>query len=40
LEGHKDTIYAIDVQNGIIASASKDATVKIWDIERKKAWTF
>ena len=40
LDGHTDTIRSIDVKNGIIVSGSKDKCVKIWDTERKKAWTF
>jgi len=40
LDGHTDRIMAMDVRNGIIATASRDSTVKMWDIDRKKGWTF
>lgn len=40
LDGHKDMITSIDVRNGLIASGSKDCTVKIWDVEKKRGWTF
>lgn len=40
LEGHTDSITALDVRNGMIASASNDCIVKLWDIDRKKGWSF
>ena len=40
LDGHTNHIYSIDVRGNMIASASKDLSVKMWDIDRKKAWTF
>ena len=40
LEGHTDSITALDVRNGIIASGSNDSIVKLWDIDKKKGWTF
>jgi WD40 repeat protein len=33
-------VTALESHNGIVVSGSKDATVKIWDIEKKKGWTF
>ena len=40
LLGHEKQITCIDARNGLIASGSKDNTVKIWDIKRKRAYTF
>ena len=31
---------ALDVKNGMIVSGDKEAKVKMWDIDKKKAWTF
>ena len=33
-------VTALESRNGIVVSGSRDATVKIWDIEKKKGWTF
>jgi WD40 repeat protein len=40
LDGHTDHITAIDAKNGVICSGSRDTKVKVWDIDRKKGWTF
>jgi WD40 repeat protein len=40
LDGHQRQITCMDCRNGIIASGSQDNSVKIWDIEKKKGWTF
>ena len=40
LDGHGDHITSLDVRGNMIVSGSKDNTVKVWDIDRKKGWTF
>ena len=40
LVGHEKHITALDVKDGIILSGSKDNTVRVWDINRKKAIVF
>ena len=40
LLGHSNMITALDVKGSLIASGSKDATVRVWDIDRKKAFNF
>ena len=33
-------ITSLDIKNSMIVSGSKDLSVKVWDIDRKKGWTF
>ena len=33
-------ITALDISNGLIASGGKDNLVKIWDISKKKGYSF
>ena len=40
LIGHGNAVTALDVNKGLIASGSKDHTVRVWDIFRKKTWNF
>lgn len=40
LDGHTKDILSLDILGNMIVSGSKDNTVKVWDIERKKGWTF
>ena len=40
LNGHTEEITALECKNGFVVSGSRDNTVKIWDTERKKGWTF
>lgn len=40
LVGHEKTITSLDAKFGMIVSGSKDNTVKIWDIQKKKAYTY
>ncbi len=36
LDGHGDTVSAIAAANGVLASGSWDATVRLWDLKQKK----
>ncbi len=40
LVGHEKAISALDANYGMIVSGSRDNMVKIWDIQKKKAYTF
>ena len=40
LVGHNDQLTALDASNGVIVSGSRDTSVKIWDVEKKRGWTF
>ena len=39
LVGHKKMITALDAKDGLIVTGSKDYLVKVWDINKKKAYT-
>lgn len=40
LVGHERMITALDYKDGLIVSGGKDNLVKIWDVQRKKGYSF
>lgn len=37
LQGHKDNINSIDIQEGLILTGSEDKTCRLWDLKSKKS---